>query len=78
MTLGMILIVSGCYFILITIQILLVRIDDKVDLIMKDLGIVRKSNIRKIINKLEDFSLKRKKEKRKKRLLKMVKGSDKE
>lgn len=60
MTLGMILIVSGCYFILITIQILLVRIDDKTDLIMKDLGIVRKSNIRKIIERLEDVKRKRK------------------
>lgn len=60
MTLGMILIISSCYFILLTIQILLIRIDDKADLIMQDLGIVRKSNIRKMIERLEDVKRKRK------------------
>lgn len=54
MTLGMILIVFGVYFILITIQVLLVRIDDKTDLIMKDLGITRKSYNRKLIEKLRE------------------------
>ena len=60
MTLGIILIISGYCFILLTIQILLIRIDDKADLIMKDLGIEYKSNIRKIIERLEDVKRKRK------------------
>lgn len=53
MGIGTFLIVFGTYIILITIQVLLVRIDDKADLIMKDLGIEYKSNIRKLINKLK-------------------------
>jgi hypothetical protein len=53
MEIGTFLIVFGTYIILITIQVLLVRIDDKADLIMKDLGIEYKSNIRKLINKLK-------------------------
>jgi hypothetical protein len=53
MTFGLFLIILGAYFILITIQILLVRIDDKTDLIMKDLGITRKSYNRKLIEKLK-------------------------
>jgi hypothetical protein len=53
MEIGTFLIVFGTYIILITIQVLLVRIDDKADLIMKDLGIEYKSNIRKLINKIK-------------------------
>lgn len=52
MEIGTFLIISGIYMILITIQVLLVRIDDKADLIMKDLGIEYKSNIRKLIDKI--------------------------
>ena len=54
MDIGIILIVLGIYTILLTIQIFLIRIDDKADLIMKDLGIERKSNIKKIIERLKD------------------------
>jgi hypothetical protein len=53
MGIGTILIVLGVYMILLTIQILLIRIDDKADLIMKDLGIEYKSNIRKMIDKIK-------------------------
>lgn len=53
MEIGTFLIISGIYMILLTIQILLVRIDDKADLIMKDLGIEYKSNIRKLIDKIK-------------------------
>lgn len=53
MEIGTFLIVFGTYIILITIQVLLVRIDDKADLIMKDLGIEYKSNIRKLIDKIK-------------------------
>jgi len=53
MGIGTFLIVFGTYIILITIQVLLVRIDDKADLIMKDLGIEYKSNIRKLIDKIK-------------------------
>ena len=51
MEIGTFLIVFGTY--IITIQVLLVRIDDKADLIMKDLGIEYKSNIRKLIDKIK-------------------------
>lgn len=53
MDLGIILIVLGVYTILLTIEVFLIRIDDKADLIMKELGIHYKSNIRKLIDKIK-------------------------
>ena len=53
MDIGIILIVLGIYMILITIQVFLIRIDDKADMIMKELGIHYKSNLRKLIEKIK-------------------------
>ena len=51
MNLGIILILLSLFIILTTIEILLVIVDEKCDLIMKELGIVRKSYIERVKSK---------------------------
>lgn len=53
MNLGIVLILLSLFIILTTIEILLIIVDEKCDVIMKELGVVRKSWIKRIREKLK-------------------------
>lgn len=53
MNLGIILILLSLFIILTTIEILLVIVDEKCDVIMRELGVERKSYIKRIKEKIK-------------------------